>query len=312
MNDLLMWATGAGVMAAVLGVFLIVQGVLDRRRARLEARLDRSRDEESGVLVRRIEAERNLTASAKMDRSFDQMIGRTGLDVQPAEALGYMFLAAVTIAGIFYLIRGEVWLLPFGFLLGMGSVLGIYLIYQARYKRTLQDQLPETFHLIASSLRAGMSLDQAIMVVGEHGVKPLSKEFSRAAGQIALGLPVAAAVEIMARRLRLLDLDIFASTVAMYQTSGGNLPLLLDRLAQGARDRSSFRNYLRSATALSRTTAIFFLGFVPVMLIGYALFQPEHIQSFFTTAAGWTMLAVAFGLQLIGALIIFRMLKIEL
>lgn len=303
------WLVGGGVVLGILVVFFIVRYFVDQHEKKLE-RLGK-KEPDSGVLVRRMDAERGMTATGRFDRSFDRMIERTGLELTPTQALGIMLLTGIVVAAIFYLARSEPWLIIFGFVVGMSIVLTTYLVMQARYRRQLQDQIPETFTLLASSLRAGMSLEQAIMVVSEHGAKPLSKEFGRCAGQLALGLPVANAVEVMAKRLELLDINILASTIAMYQTTGGNLPLLLDRLAQGARDRNTFRGFLRSATALGRVTAMFFLGFVPVMLIGYALFQPEHIQAFFTSAAGWTMLGIAFGLQIIGALIIFRMLKIE-
>ncbi|MFO0970105.1 MAG: type II secretion system F family protein, partial [Gemmataceae bacterium] len=292
-------------------LFLLVRFLADAHDRRVRERLTTPAEEQSGVLVRRMEQQRQLNAASRMDRSFDIMIARTGLAVTPTQALGFILLAAMGLGGLFFVVRDEPWLIILGFVVGAAAVIGVYLYLQARYRRTLQDQLPETIFLISSSLRAGQSLPQAITSVSEHGAQPIAKEFSRCTTQITLGLSPAAAVENMAERLNLLDLNILASTLAMYQNTGGNLPLLLDRLGQSIRDRNNFRGYLRSATSLGRVTAFFFIGFVPAMLIGYALFQPEHVASFFTSATGWTLLGIAFGLQLIGGLIIYRILKIE-
>ena len=78
----------------------------------------------------------------------------------------------------------------------------------------------------------------------------LESEFRRCSAQIDLGLPVVAALQSLAARVRLLDMNALVSTLALYQSNGGNLPLLLDRLAVSCRDHNQFRTYVRSATAL--------------------------------------------------------------
>ncbi|MCI0356244.1 MAG: hypothetical protein L0099_14570, partial [Acidobacteria bacterium] len=122
---------------------------------------------------------------------------------------------------------------------------------------------------------------------------------------------VTSALEITANRLRLMDFNALVSTVSIYQKTGGNLPMLLDRLAQSTRDRNQFRGYFRSATAMGRICAIFLGAAVPLLLLGYALLQPDYVQPFFSSTAGLMALAVAIGLQIIGILWLYRLLKID-
>ncbi len=75
----------------------------------------------------------------------------------------------------------------------------------------------------------------------------------------------------MADRVRLPDFKIFVSTVGLSYQSGGNLALLLDRLAVAARDRIQFLGYFRAATALGRTAGIVLGLAMPVLVIAYGV-----------------------------------------
>jgi tight adherence protein B len=114
----------------------------------------------------------------------------------------------------------------------------------------------------------------------------------------------------MANRVHLLDLNSFVSIITYYQSTGGNLPVLLDRLAASARDRNQFRGHFMAVTAQSRATAIC-IGLVMIgLLVVYAIFDMEHVRVFFHSVNGWLLLGFAVLLQIIGAIWIYRLLRI--
>jgi tight adherence protein B len=160
-------------------------------------------------------------------------------------------------------------------------------------------------------VRAGSSLEQAIDQAALQGVEPLADEFRQAARQIRLGLAVPAALQRIANRIRLVDFDTFVSTIAVYARTGGNLPLLLERLAGSIRDHNQFRGYFFAATAQARVTALFIGLATPILLIAYLVLDPEHLQTFFRKDTGWMILAGCFVVELIGAYWLYRMLKID-
>jgi tight adherence protein B len=307
-NDVALFVV-AGVAAAVfLLSFVLINGALERRRRREEQRLHgRETDSESsGVLARALP-----TRAPGEDRGFRRMVVRTGLEVGPAQALALILLTGVVLGAGLYLWREQLWLGGLGLAVGCGAVLGIFAILQARHQRLLQNQLPDTYYLLARSLRAGLSLEQAIALTGEEGLRPLADEFRRCAAQVQLGLTVPAALQLTARRLQLLDFNAFVSTVSMYQATGGNLPLLLDRLAAATRDRNQFRNYFLAATALGRATAVALALAAPALVLAYAIFQPSFAVPFFQSRAGLTTLGIGLGLELIGAFWLYKLLSLE-
>jgi tight adherence protein B len=302
----------AGVMTVVVfGVLLLIRGLVDWRKAHWQRRLGGPAGGDAEPLVRQVSVESPHGWRDRMDNSFALMVQRTGLQMSTEQALGITGLLGVVLATALQVWRGELWLTTLGLVVGMGAPLALFAFLQARYRRLLQNQVPDAFYLLARSLRAGLSLEQGLALLGTQGARPLADEFKKCSAQIQLGLAIPIALQLMANRLQLVDINAFASTVAVYQATGGNLALLLDRLAAGARDRNQFRGHFLAATALGRASAMFLAAAFPVLLLGYILFEPEHIQPFFHSQNGWIILIVAVVLQVIGVVWLYNLLYIE-
>ncbi len=303
---------GGIVFIPALAICLWISYLLEKRRATRERRLQISN---SGTVPESAFEYATPTAelgwAGRLDKAFNNMIQYSGLDLTPDQALAYIALTGVGLAVLLFIWRGELWLSILGLTVGGGGVLAIYFMRRNRYRRQISEQLPDALYLLARSLRAGLSLEQAITMTGDQGGKPLADEFKRCTAQMRLGLSVPAALALIAKRIQLLDFDVFVSTVALHYTLGGNLTVMLDRLAASVRDRNLFRGHFRTVTALSRVTAIFIGVMSPLLLLYYALYPPDHVRAFFESPAGWTAVTVAAGLQIIGILWMYRLMQVE-
>jgi tight adherence protein B len=173
----------------------------------------------------------------------------------------------------------------------------------------MRQQMPDALFLLSRSLRAGLGLEQGIHLIAKESTAPLSDELNRVSDQIKLGLAVPAALQGSARRVGLIDFSVFAAVISLHRSTGGQLPHLLDRLATGVRDRVQFQGHFRAATAMGRVTAIALGAAVPCIFLWYVLFQPETVQIFVNTPGGIGMLATAFGLEIVGVIWLYRLLK---
>lgn len=297
--------------AAVVGfvVLWVVQWWLERNREERERRL--GLDQHSGVLSGGRAAPGQQGWSGNVDEGFERMVQQTGLGVSAEEVIAFMALLGVALGGALYIWRDQLGLGLLGFCLGMLIPLAVVWVMKGRHQALVQGQLPDALYLLARSLRAGMSLEQAIELMGEEGPKPCASEFERCAASVRLGLPVGTAVQMMAERLNMIDVNALASTVSFHQTTGGNLPLMLDRLAAGARDRNQFRGQFWAATAQGRITAVALAAAAPLMVLGYLILQPDHVQAFMNSPRGWTILAVCGLLELIGVVWVYQVLKVD-
>lgn len=293
-----------GLIAAMFAVtfFFFVRSLLESRERRLAQRLREAGDIDPELLD--LKPDPNL-------KPLGEFLGHTGLGISPEQALGWMTFAATLIACALYAIRPEWWVGVLGIILGIGVVWIILYVARFRYRLQLQDQLPDTIFLIARSLRAGLSLEQALLLVGNQGIEPLATEFRRANNQIQLGLTVPTALAIMAGRLKISDFDSLVSTVSLYSITGGNLPLLLDRLAASTREQNQFRAYFRSATALGRLSSLFIAGAGPVFFIVYAIMEPDYANFFFSSQVGILTLLMAVVIEAIGLVWLWNIIRLD-
>lgn len=296
------------VSLTVLAVALGVRGAADRRRAG-DRRLQASGGE-SGVGLTAADPAPAGTRS-RFDDWFETAVRRSGMDASPAGVVAVMLLAATVLAAGLYFWKEQLWLAGLGVVVGIAVPFAVVAYYHRRYRARLQDQLPEAYRMLAGSVRAGQPLEQAIAFYGARGSAPLAGEFAHCAGLMRLGMSPAAALKSTAARVRLLDFDLLVSTVGLYTLTGGNLVLLLERLADSVRDRNQFAGQFAAATAQSRAVAIAIGLAAPLMLLYYALAEPEHVQTFFASGTGWAVLGGCALLEVVGLVWVWQILKVD-
>jgi tight adherence protein B len=303
--------------AIVMVVVFVIRSGMDRRRQSEQARVFGDDDSQSGILLRGdqpvtlVKAPENTGLGARLDRWFGTAVGRSGLDASPAGVVALMALMGL-VAGVgLYLWKGRIGLAMFGVGVGVAIPFVVIAVMQRRFKRKLQDQLPDALYMLAGGMRAGQTIDQAVQLVADRGNKPLADEFKHTAGLLKLGMTPSAALKATADRVGLLDFHLLASTVGLYAQTGGNLATLLDRLAASVRDRNQFRGQFMATTAQARVVSTVMAAAVPLFLLAYILFEPEHVQVFFESPGGWTLMIGCLVLELIGLVWVWRLFRVQ-
>ena len=293
------------VAATVAALTLLLVQVIPTRREHARFRTDRL------GLGAPVAAEPDPGLAGRLDRAFAALVVRSGLKLGAGQASALILLSAVGAAVGLAVAGRMLWLAVPGFIAGTALPLVGLVVLQGRWRRQLQAQVPDILSLIARSLRAGMSLEQAIALSGQYGPSPLAQEFRHLSERISLGLPLRHALRTMAARLRLSDLDVLLSVLTLQGSVGGNLPMLLDRVAAGARDRNQFRGHVQAATAMSRTSGTFVALGQPLLLLIYMIWQPEMFAKFFDTPTGIYALGLSFALEIVGVIWIVLLLRID-
>jgi tight adherence protein B len=247
----------------------------------------------------------------RLDRRFRVIVRQTGTGWAPGQVLAAMGLLAAIGASLVYLLREDPALMALAVTVAVLVPLFLLLFLRKRWRSKVQNQMPDMYFLLARSLRAGLTLDQALTTAAQLGPLPMAAELRQAVEQFNCGLAVTIALQNVARRLDMVDFDAFVMTVALHRNVGGNLSLLLDRLAASVRDRNLFRGYFRAATALGRVTAVVLAIAAPVLFTGYMLWQPEFFSRFTATSTGWRMLGLAAGLEICGCAWLYWLLRVD-
>jgi len=179
-----------------------------------------------------------------------------------------------------------------------------------KQKRAFEAQLPDALSLVASSLSAGHTFLRAVQMMCEESAPPLSEEFSRLVAETRLGDSVVEALERMARRLQIRDLDMVVQAIRIQQTVGGRLADLFHTLADVIRARDEVKREVKILTAEGRMSAYVLAGLVPFLFVMIQILNPDYVKPLFSGTGLY--LLIGCGLSVVaGLLVILRMVKIE-
>lgn len=178
-------------------------------------------------------------------------------------------------------------------------------------KKRFEELFPESLEFVARSMRAGHAFSVSLEMIHREFQEPLAGEFRRTFEEHNLGLPLDVSLQKLAKRVPLLDVHFFVSAVLLQKRTGGNLAEILDKLAYVIRERFKLRGRIRAISAHGRMTGIA-LTCIPIGVAVIMFYvNPDYVRFFFKDEVGHYMLGAAFALQLLGYLIIQKIVSIE-
>jgi tight adherence protein B len=182
---------------------------------------------------------------------------------------------------------------------------------KARLK-AFENQFPDSLEFVARSMRAGHAFSVSLEMIHREFSEPLSGEFRRTFDEQNLGLPLENALQNLSKRVPLLEVHFFVSAVLLQKRTGGNLSELLDKLAQIIRERFKLRGRIKAISAHGRITATT-LSVIP-MGVAFLMFYTnrEYIEFFVKDPVGNQMAGVAIFFQVVGYLIMKKIVSIEI
>ncbi len=219
-------------------------------------------------------------------------------------------LAAFAVAAVLLAVTGS------GLMAMGGSVASVLvaarLVKRRVTKRTkaFSAQLPDALSLIASSLSAGHTFLRAVQMMCEESAPPMSEEFGRLVAETRLGDNVTEALERMAQRLDIRDLDMVVQAIRIQQTVGGKLADLFHTLSDVIRARDEVKREVQILTAEGRMSAYVLAGLVPLLFGVIRVTNPKYIEPLYT-GTGLIMLIGCAVSVVAGLVVILRMVKIE-
>ena len=172
-------------------------------------------------------------------------------------------------------------------------------------------QLPDALELVARALRAGHSLQAGLHVVAEEMPAPIADEFGRVFEETNLGIPVEEAMKNMCDRVPNLDLRFFVTSVGIQRQTGGDLAEILDKIGYVIRERFRILGQVKALTGEGRLSGVVLIA-LPFALFGFMLnAKPDYIEPLWTTDLGRKMSLFAIIAQILGALVIRKIVNIK-
>jgi Flp pilus assembly protein TadB len=180
-----------------------------------------------------------------------------------------------------------------------------------RRRSAFADQLPDLLQLLASSLLSGFSLLQALDAAVREASQPAAGEFARALAEARIGADLEDCMDTIADRMGSDDLKWTVMAIRIQRGIGGNLAEVLSTTVSTIRERGFLRRHVQALSAEGRLSA-YVLVALPLVAGAYLFVtSPSYMRPLYTTGIGQFMLAGAFVLVVIGAVIMRQMIKVE-
>lgn len=172
----------------------------------------------------------------------------------------------------------------------------------------LEAQLPEALRTIATVVRAGHSIPQALAAARDATPPPLGEALAGAVRAMEAGAPLEEAAEALAGSLPSQPARLVSLALLVGRTSSADLPGVLDSAAGSLAERARIAADRRAATAQARFSAWVVAAMPPVFFLLVGSRSAGAAGVLFGSAAGWAVLAAGGALEVAGILWTRRLL----
>ncbi|MBI2940040.1 MAG: type II secretion system F family protein [Chloroflexi bacterium] len=178
-------------------------------------------------------------------------------------------------------------------------------------RRQFEDQLVDALTMMSNSLKSGASFLQAMELVSQEMPSPIGAEFGQVVAEVGVGATPEDALTGLSERIQSYDLKLVVTAILVQRAVGGNLAEVLGNIAHTIRERMRILREVQVMTAQQRLSAAI-VGAMPVFLLFAMSFTARsHVDTLLYTPSGRIMLALAFGLDMLGFITLRRLAKID-
>lgn len=195
-----------------------------------------------------------------------------------------------------------------GILLGM-ALLGLRI---RRRRKKFTNQLGDMLTMVANALRAGFSFMQAFELISREMDAPMGREVQLVVNEVNLGNTLESALDNMQRRVASPDFELVVTAVLIQRQVGGDLASILDTISETIAERVRMRREVMTLTAQGRASALV-VSCIPIGLAAaVSILNPNYLKPLIETELGRMFIVAAVILQLIGFIVIHRIVDIEI
>jgi tight adherence protein B len=183
-------------------------------------------------------------------------------------------------------------------------------LYQKRCQKVV-DQMLDGMTIMANGVKAGSPPAAAMNRVIENIKGPLSQEFKLVKNKMALSVSFEDALIEMSERVPMPDVQMFVMSVNILNETGGDIAQTFETINKVIRERQKLEKKISAMTAQGITQGII-ITLIPFLLIIFFWFADrDHIMPMFNTTMGLVLLGSIFTLQIIGGIMIKKIVTIK-
>lgn len=307
------------IVVSLMG-FIFIYSLLMAARSKKESVEDRikrlSAQKESGVVRQRISWKEYLSRLSKYTpqkwtEKIDRELHASGIALTGGEfIILQLFLVVLLFLVALALLQVNlaVILLPL-----LSLILPQLYISHMRNKKIRQfnNQLADVLLTLANSLKGGFSLFQAMELASQEMPEPISSELRITLKEMTYGQSTETALLNFNKRVESKDLDLMITAILIQRQIGGNLAEILLNIHETIQQRLRIQGEVKTLTAQGRLSG-YIIGALPILIgLAITLMQPDYLSVLFNTTLGLALIAFGITMQIIGFIVIRRIINIK-
>jgi tight adherence protein B len=306
-------------VAIAVGILIFRRDLNREENRRRRVKVMSPKVDATGAALQGLLRDNSLSTIPLLDRILNRLprLGDLRLLLQQAGNpcnLGTLVLMTCTFAamgGLVGLLQGSGFLATGLVVLGaMGPIIWLKALRKRRLA-AFDEQFPEAVELVGRALRAGHSFGSALKMVAEEMDDPVAEEFGKTFADYSYGKGMEDALKALVERVGLQDLKFFATAVTLQRETGGNLTEILDNISYIIRERFRLLRQVRALSAEGRLSGTILSITAPALLGLLWIISPRYIDMMFTHPMGHMMLIAGGVFQILGIVVIKRLVKMD-
>ena len=239
-----------------------------------------------------------------------------GMDTDEKKVTRLLLLSSFGIGFLFFIIAWPN--MTLGLFLGTSAAIaGFQLpptIFKILYeKRCTQfvDQMVDALTIMANGIKSGSNPPQSMQRVIEIMGNPVSSEFGQVLTQTQFGQSFEEALSDLAERIPKADVQMFVTAINILKETGGNMAETFQTIVSTIRERQKLEKKISAMTAQGIMQGIIVTCIPFVLGVVFYAIDPQFIAPMFTTTLGLVLLVAMLALQVIGGMMIKKIVTIK-
>lgn len=175
----------------------------------------------------------------------------------------------------------------------------------------MRNDLPDALRAMSSCFHAGFTLPQTFDQLQNETEGPLQAVFAQASQALAAGQGAHAVLQEMRQESGLPELAFVAVALEVQHESGGSMQHVLDATGDMLKNELALRRSLKVQTAQARLSARVVVAVTIGLVAVLMTLTEDFLGPFFASPTGFVLLGVAIGMQVLGIVLVRRMLNVQ-
>lgn len=245
--------------------------------------------------------------------SYDELETKKGIDyISTKIILGFVTLILYLITMMFQYVNISLIGLLLSYIIGF-FIIDIYVSIEYRKKRKeISEDLLKAIIIMNNAFKSGMSIMQAIEIVKNELEGAIGDEFKKIYLDMSYGLTIETVFDRFYKRVRLDDAKFITTSLTLLNKTGGNIVKVFKSIEREFFDKKKLNDELKTATASSMFVYKLLLTIPFIICALIFILNPSYFNPLFKTQLGLLMLLLILLLYIMYAVIIKRIMRVEL